>query len=362
MVNVLSHRQKPKDAPPSLGGGAVRRQRRLTGVKNPGNLKRDRPLADDPPQPYAGPRTTMGVYFIRFDRYMKIGHGKNIATRLRSHMADADMHDNPAKIVAVVNGTKADEAYVHRYFNQFRYDAAKHELFHHAVELTDYVRWLRKQGFVEVGDDDKWAGGIVRDLQPTDSAGWLPNATRREKHIATLFVQKHDDYGPREITGDDYYTPLELIALVRDAMGGPIELDPASHAAANQRIGALAFYTKDQDGTQLPWTGRVWLNPPFSGPPGWPEFAEKACAELDRGKVPILMALASCTAITAGYMAPLMQRTRLMVVPHHRFVFWGPHASQATSGHVILIAARDTSALERANAVFASRYRVWRPA
>lgn len=337
---------------------APRKPRRLVAVKNPWNLRRERPLEDEMPLPYGGSRLTEGVYFIRFERYMKIGYGKNIATRLRMGLDDGTTHGNPGKVVAVVNGTKADEQRVHRYFNMFRYDAPKLELFHHAVELTDYVRWLRKQGFVEAGDDPKWASdGIVRDLQPVDSSGWLPNETRRQEHVASLFYQKHDDYGPREITGDDYYTPIELIELVRKAMGDAIDLDPASHAAANQRIEARDFYTKDQDGTTLPWHGRVWLNPPFSQ---WPSFAEKACRELDGGNVHILMALASSTVITAGYMDSLLERTAMMVMPNHRFKFWGPHASQATSGHVILIAAKDDEQLERAQKVFSVHYRVWR--
>jgi hypothetical protein len=43
---------------------------------------------------------------------------------------------------------------------------------------------------------------------------------------------------------------------------GPFDLDPC---AANPRPWDCAFenYSKTQDGLSLPWSGVVWLNPPF---------------------------------------------------------------------------------------------------
>ncbi len=62
---------------------------------------------------------------------------------------------------------------------------------------------------------------------------------------------------------NEWYTPPELIALVRDVLG-PIDLDPASCATANAIIGARHFYTKEQDGFHYTWNARnVFLNTPF---------------------------------------------------------------------------------------------------
>jgi hypothetical protein len=45
---------------------------------------------------------------------------------------------------------------------------------------------------------------------------------------------------------------------------GNIDLDPMSCAAANKTIGATEFFDKATDGLSQTWSGRVWLNPPFS--------------------------------------------------------------------------------------------------
>lgn len=62
---------------------------------------------------------------------------------------------------------------------------------------------------------------------------------------------------------DTWRTPPEVIALARELLGG-IDCDPASSEEANRTVGAATFYTREQDGLQLPWTGRVWCNPPYS--------------------------------------------------------------------------------------------------
>jgi len=62
---------------------------------------------------------------------------------------------------------------------------------------------------------------------------------------------------------NEWYTPKKYIDAAVKVMGG-IDLDPASSATANKIIGASKFYSRDDDGIQHEWCGRVRMNPPYS--------------------------------------------------------------------------------------------------
>lgn len=61
---------------------------------------------------------------------------------------------------------------------------------------------------------------------------------------------------------NEWRTPLDYIDAVNLVIG-PIDLDPASSAEANDFINASFFYTEQSNGLVQPWFGRVFLNPPY---------------------------------------------------------------------------------------------------
>jgi phage N-6-adenine-methyltransferase len=66
-------------------------------------------------------------------------------------------------------------------------------------------------------------------------------------------------------TTDDYYTPRWIF----DALGLTFDLDVACPPEGPINVPAARWYTAADDGLAQPWTGRVWMNPPYSNPSPW---------------------------------------------------------------------------------------------
>ena len=65
---------------------------------------------------------------------------------------------------------------------------------------------------------------------------------------------------------DERFTPFWVLDLVVEVMGG-IDLDPC--ADPRKRVPATRHFTKEDDGLEQNWSGRVFLNPPFSCASSW---------------------------------------------------------------------------------------------
>jgi phage N-6-adenine-methyltransferase len=86
-------------------------------------------------------------------------------------------------------------------------------------------------------------------------------------------------------TGDnEWFTPPLFIEAARDVLGGEIDLDPASHPKAQKWIKAKDFYTREKNGLEKEWRGRVWLNPPY-GRVEVALFIDKLIEHYQRGDV-----------------------------------------------------------------------------
>ncbi|MEX0271189.1 DNA N-6-adenine-methyltransferase [Leptolyngbyaceae cyanobacterium UHCC 1019] len=62
---------------------------------------------------------------------------------------------------------------------------------------------------------------------------------------------------------DEHYTPPEIVKRVVSCLG-EIDLDPCSNSKLVPNIPAREHFTKEDDGLQFVWRGKVFMNPPYN--------------------------------------------------------------------------------------------------
>lgn len=66
-----------------------------------------------------------------------------------------------------------------------------------------------------------------------------------------------------QLSKNEWNTPAVYIESARFVLNG-IGLDPATNESAQQIIKAERYFTREMDGLNYDWTGKVWMNPPYS--------------------------------------------------------------------------------------------------
>jgi phage N-6-adenine-methyltransferase len=138
------------------------------------------------------------------------------------------------------------------------------------------------------------AGGEEVVERAIDSA--LAEGRAPTKADIAAEVHNHRAQGTGE---NEWYTPAAYIAAVRRVLGG-IDLDPTSSAQANGAIGAVRFFSLEDDGLAQEWGGRVWMNPPYSQP-AIAMFIDKLVDEFEAGRVEQAIALTHNYTDTAWF-------------------------------------------------------------
>lgn len=123
-------------------------------------------------------------------------------------------------------------------------------------------------------------------------------------------------------TGEnDWYTPEDYIEAAKSVLG-EIDLDPATSEVAQKIVGANRYYTKEMDGLDKAWEGRVWMNPPYSMPE-IKGFAEKIVSEFHSGNVSEAIVLTNNSSDTQWFHT-LLNASGIACLPTSRVKFYNP--------------------------------------
>jgi phage N-6-adenine-methyltransferase len=173
------------------------------------------------------------------------------------------------------------------------------------TEQRRFVLWWDGRGHDKPGRPGKKSFQTGNDFLPAGKNGlpdsvtihrWRIRLKADAKYEATLQAAQERcrrvceaERGSTEQRGasgtgeNEWHTPKEFLSAARDVLG-EFDLDPASTALAQLTVRATRYFTRETDGLQQPWHGRVWLNPPYAQP-FIASFVLKLVTEVRAGRV-----------------------------------------------------------------------------
>lgn len=264
---------------------------------------------------------------------------------------------NEYEPVAVIRGCYDDEQNLHRWFDQDRVAQRRDRSTYAGSRIYDYVVWLLERN--HAGRDRREA----ERLPMLPWSVWGPQAQRNEGRNGELslftVLPRRDrlrvarsDLAHLSSESDDWYTPAPVIEAARVAMGG-IDLDPATCVTAQRQIQASLWYTKAQDGlrTDLPWKGRVWLNPPYGrGDSSAAAFVQRLIDEIAAGHVEQAITCLNLASSCALWFDPVWTTAASHCVYRTRLNFWNDQHQKTspTKGTILSYFGEDVDAFNTA--------------
>jgi hypothetical protein len=129
------------------------------------------------------------------------------------------------------------------------------------------------------------------------------------------------------VKADDFCMPTYIMDAVREVMGG-IDLDAASHPAANFKHRIPEYFDLHRDAFKNDWFGKVWLNPPNGDYGPWFDRIEKY---LKSGDIEQICVFVPVWAVNTKQAKTLMQNVTASVIFTEPPKMWG-HPSQKKTG------------------------------
>lgn len=269
---------------------------------------------------------------------IKIGRTDRDTIRHRLDEVDGEANDDTYVLLAAVRGEPSNEKAMRLPF-RYKSKGKRREYIYPDEDAVEYVNWLRAQWFTCLDIDEPAEGFVVRHADE-----WLPTPERRIARPVvdeTKMIQDYDGV-PSPLSGtvwswmtnpkasfQDYFTPAAIVDAAREAMGD-IDLDAASHWAANKIHRIPNYFDTTRSAFENPWFGRVWLNPPYGENEPWFREIEHW---VTTGGVEQLCMLSPVWAFTTKIARPVMDLTSAMILLSPTPTFWGNALGRTGANH-----------------------------
>ena len=177
--------------------------------------------------------------------------------------------------------------------------------------------------------------GETHDMTPEEAESYKDNLLYMAGTIEKSLTKKevltptHKRYWKGE---EEWYTSSNIVEGAFDVMGG-IDLDPASNPVANKYVKADKFFTKDDDGLEQDWYGRVFMNPPFTKDV-INKFTGKLITEYEQGNVTeaILLVESSNQPLWFSDLVMACDAYYMHTDRSGRFYYWNPNEDEDQRG------------------------------